>query len=41
MGSAQGRLSLPMFFAHNALASGPQARLFAEKVMAKVKVGKI
>jgi hypothetical protein len=29
-----------MLFARNALASGPQARLFAEKVMAKVKVGK-
>jgi hypothetical protein len=29
-----------MLFAHNALASGPQACFFAEKAIAKVKVGK-
>jgi hypothetical protein len=29
-----------MLFARNALASGPQARLFAEKVIAKVKMGR-
>jgi len=29
-----------MLFAHNALASGPQACFFAEKTIAKVKVDK-
>jgi hypothetical protein len=29
-----------MLFTHNALASGPQACFFAEKAIAKVKVGK-
>jgi hypothetical protein len=39
-GSPEAILFPPMLFARSALASGPQARFFAEKAIAKVKVGK-
>jgi hypothetical protein len=39
-GSPDGLLSPPMLFPHNALASGPQARLRAEKEFIKMKVNK-
>jgi len=41
IGPPAGSLFPPMLFAHNGLASGPQARFSADKKGTKVKGGKI
>ena len=40
-GSPERILFPPMLFPRNALASGPQACFFAEKAIARMKVGKL